>query len=579
MKIKKYMTAALLAAAAATLPSCMDLEPKAQMSDNIVWDTPENFQLFANQYYGWVQDWQRGFGGDFHSDFNSDLLCTTTVNIMSQGTNTIPNTDGGNFGDWYKRIYYCNLLLKNAEGFTGGNISVPVAESKFFRAWCHFELVQRYGNVILLTSPLDMDSPELYGPRTDRGAVIDQCIQDLWDAAAGLPDVPTATGRLCKSAAWGLLSRVALYEGTWQKFHNGGANATTTDERCKWLLTQAKNAADEVIKGNHYKLFYNDALGTESYRYMFILEDVKCNPAGVMKAGNTEYILARRHRDGDNLGTNITHAVTTSNNFYVTRKLANMFLCQDGLPVSISSQFKGYGTLTSEYDNRDNRMTNILRKNGQKYWDNEANHCRTAWDATDESRAMTYNSMQNSGYSNWKWAVERQVSDYMESFDYPMIRYAEVLLNYAEACYELDNRISNDDLNKSLNLVRKRVNPKMPNLTNELVSANASKGMNMREEIRRERTVELFLEGFRLDDLKRWATAPVEMSQDLEGVLVTGTEYETRWTGRTGALSKNGCVLMYTDRGAWQLEPKLYLLPVPVDQLQLNPAMGQTPGW
>ncbi|MDE6629685.1 MAG: RagB/SusD family nutrient uptake outer membrane protein, partial [Muribaculaceae bacterium] len=203
-------------------------------------------------------------------------------------------------------------------------------------------------------------------------------------------------------------------------------------------------------------------------------------------------------------------------------------------------------------------------------------HCRVAWDATDESRAYTYNSMQNSGYANWKWAVERQVSDYMESFDYPMIRYAEVLLNYAEAAYELDNAISDEDLDKSLNLVRLRVNPKMPKLSNTLVSAN---GLSMREEIRRERTVELFLEGFRLDDLKRWATAPIEMSQDLEGVLITGTEYETRWTGRTGALSKNGCVLMYTDRSAWQLDPKLYLLPVPVDQLQLNPAMGQTPGW
>lgn len=578
MKINRYITAGFLAVTALTLPSCMDLEPKAQMSDNIVWDNAENFQLFANQYYGWVQDWQRGFGGDFHSDFNSDLLCTTTVNTISKGTNTIPNSDNGNYGDWYKRIYYCNLLLKNAASYDDpGSIKVPVAESKFFRAWCHFELVQRYGNVILLTKPLDLDSKELYGGRNDRGEVIDQCIQDLWEAANDLPDTPTATGRLCKSAAWALLSRVALYEGTWQKFHNGGVNATTTDERSKWLLTQAKNAADEVIKGNHYKLFYNDKLAEQSYRYMFILEDEKCNPAGLTKADNTEYILARRHRVGDNLGTNITHALSVTGNFWPTRKIANMYLCQDGLPTTVSGQFKGYGTLTSEYENRDNRMSTTLRKNGQLFFDNLANYCRVKWDDSDLSRAKTTNSMQNSGYTVWKWGVERQVADYYESYDYPMIRYAEVLLNFAEATYELNNDISDSDLDKSLNLVRQRVNPKMPKLSKQLVSAHP--GMSMREEIRRERTVELFLEGFRLDDLKRWATAPTEMSQDLEGVLITGTEYETKWTGRTGALSSNGCVLLYDDRGNWQRDSKLYLLPVPVDQLQLNPALGQTPGW
>lgn len=579
MKLNKYIVGATLALAAISLPSCMDLEPKAQMSDNIVWDSPENFQLFANQFYGWVQNANRGYanGGDLHNDFNSDLLCTTFINTMSQGTNTIPNTDGSNFKDWYKRIYYCNLLLKNAEGFTGGNITVPVAEAKFFRAWCHFELVQRYGNVILLTTPLDFDSEKLYGPRNDRGEVIDQCIQDLWDAASGLPDLPSEQGRLCKSAAWGLLSRVALYEGTWQKFHTDGPNATQNSERVKTLLTHAKRSADEVIKSGKWKLFYNDKLGVQSYRYMFILEDEQCNPAGLTKADNTEYILARRARLGDKTGWNITHALTSTKNFYATRKLANLYLCQDGLPISVSPTFKGYAKIDDEWTGRDNRMVTTLLKNNQKFYDNESNHCRVAWDDTDESRAYTHNIMQNSGYTVWKWAAERQVADYYESYDYPMIRYAEVLLNFAEACYELDGRISDSDLNKSLNLVRNRVNPTMPKLTNALVDGHA--GMSMREEIRRERSVELFLEGFRLDDLKRWATAPTEMSQDLLGVQVTGTEYQTRWTGFTGALNQDGCIILYTDRKAWQTEKKLYLLPLPVDELQLNPAMGQNPGW
>ena len=100
--------------------------------------------------------------------------------------------------------------------------------------------------------------------------------------------------------------------------------------------------------------------------------------------------------------------------------------------------------------------------------------------------------------------MEREGADYYESMDFPIIRYAEVLLNFAEAIYELNDKISDSDLDKSLNLVRLRVNPTMPKLSNSFVTSN---GLSMREEIRRERTVELYLEGFRIDDLKRWKTA------------------------------------------------------------------------
>lgn len=94
--------------------------------------------------------------------------------------------------------------------------------------------------------------------RNDRGEVIDQCIKDLQEAAQGLPDQPTEKGRLCKDAAYAYLSRVALYEGTWQKSHNGGADATTNSERVTALLTTARDAAKKVMDRGHYKLFYND---------------------------------------------------------------------------------------------------------------------------------------------------------------------------------------------------------------------------------------------------------------------------------------------------------------------------------
>lgn len=563
---------------AMAMTSCLDFSPEAQMNDDTVWESASNFQLFANQFYSYTRDIQSGDPYQYavsdgpHSDTRSDLMAEANVNVYSQGTNTVPEKDN-NYTKLYQHIYYTNLLLKNAASFGDQkSIAVPVAEAKFFRAYCYFELVQLYGNVILLTEPVDIDSPKMNAVRDDRSLVIDQCIQDLQDAANGLPDTPSESGRLCKDAANAFLSRVALFEGTWQKFHNGGADATENSERVTSLLNTAKTAAKAVMEAGHYKLFYNEKLGTESYRYMFILEDAQCNPAGLTTKDNTEYILARRHRLADGVGLNITKAYLT-NAVYPTRKLANMYVCQDGLPIDKSAQFKGYDLATSEFQNRDNRMLTTLAQRGTKVWDNTAEHCRTAWDDSDLSRAKEVGATANSGYQTHKWAVERQVADRYESMDFPVIRYAEVLLNFAEAVYELQGRISDSDLDKSVNLVRQRSNPKMVKLSNALVDNN---GLSMREEIRRERTVELVFEGFRIDDLKRWATAPVEMPQTLLGVKWKGTQFESLWANQSRQLDADGCIILYDNR---QWDDKLYLYPLPSDQMQLNPNIGQNPGW
>ena len=572
MKLKQYIKAACLFSFVAVTTSCMDLEPLSDLGDNLVWDNAANFQLFANQFYSWPHDFDRAVSDEPHSDYRSDLVAGSSMNVYSQGTNAIPATDA-NYTKLYKRIYYTNLLLKNAESFdVPADIIEPVAEAKFFRAYSHFELVQLYGDAIILTEPLDLDSEKLYGRRNDRGEVIDQVIKDLKDAVGGLPETSSEAGRLNKYIAYAMLSRVALYEGTWQKFHTNGKDATSNTSRSTELLTIAKDAANEVIKGGKYQLFYNEKLGNESYRYMFTLEDgAQCNPANLSKSDNTEYIFVKRHRNGDKTAWNLTHGMV-ANACYVTRKLANMYLCSDGLPIGKSSKFQQYAGVTDEFQNRDNRMGNNMLYHGQQYWNNDGKW-RTTWTDADLTSSLTANVRSGSGYQNRKWGTERQVEDYYESYDFPVIRYAEVLLNYAEAVYELNGTITDSELDYSLNKVRLRVNPNMPKLSSTLVSAN---NLSMREEIRRERTVELVLEGFRIDDLKRWATAPDEMPQDMLGVQVTGTWFETNWTDHKRSLSSDGCLILYSDR-TWN--DKLYLYPLPSDQLQLNPQLEQNPGW
>lgn len=129
-------------------------------------------------------------------------------------------------------------------------------------------------------------------------------------------------------------------------------------------------------------------------------------------------------------------------------------------------------------------------------------------------------------------------------------------------------------MNISLNLVRKRINTDMPELSNDFVKDH---GLDMREEIRRERTVELYNEGFRIDDLKRWNEAIVEMPKDILGIQWQGTEFETVWSNASSmARNEDGCLVMESGR-SWSSKNDLY--PLPADQIQLNPNLGQNSGW
>ena len=563
------------------LPSCMDFEPEDKMGDGQVWNSQDNFQLFANQFYGWLRDlqagdYQSGLSDGVHSDFRSDLICTATENIYSMGMFTKPATDS-NYGTLYKRIYYTNLLIKNAEDFGKARVGAPLGEAYFFRAYLHFELLQIYGDAIVLIEPLDLNSEKLTGARDSRTVVADRILADLDSAAVYLPELPRESGRLCKDAAYAMSGRVALYEGTWEKFHKddmwqtGDVDNMTNSERVLTLLHKAITSSEKVMTGGHYQLFNNATLAEQSYRYMFILEDAaQCNPANVNKSANKEYIISKRHRSGDKMALNVTHAMT-NNIVYYTRKFANMHLCQDGLPIDKSPLFVGYTLPGDEYKNRDNRMLMNMLQHGESYWTNDGKW-RTTWTDADLANSLTNSSVGNTGYHNKKWGVERQVDDNYESMDWPVLRYAEVLLNWAEAKYEYDGRINDGDLNRSLNQVRKRSNPKMTPLTNALVDAN---GLSMREEIRRERTVEFILEGMRIDDLKRWGTAKTEMPMDQEGILYNAW-FEANWPNCPYSISTNGCVLLYTGR---QWDDKCNLYPLPSDQLQLNPSLEQNPGW
>ena len=583
MKIVNTIKTILLLSVVVILPSCLDLDPQDQMSDANLWQTPNDYKLYANQFYEWTRDFSSAVYDGPHSDTRSDLMTSSSYNEYSKGINNIPVSDG-NYTGAYTKIRYANILLQKAESYPNPtDIARYVAEAKFFRAYEYFDLLQLFGDVIVVTEPIDITDPKMNAPRDDRSKVVDLIIEDLKQAIPDLPKenaIATADkGRVSQGAAQAFLSRVALYEGTWQKFRTGDVT------RINDLLDIAAESAWEVIDSKQYEIFKPAELGTDAYKYLFILEDVQSNPANIKKDKNKEYIFSRRHDEViAPIGKNITKNCF-ANVQWVTRKLAEMYLGADGLPIDNAQSTAGvdYSTPDNEYAKRDNRMTNTLMAPGRKYWNNNASH--TTW--TDADKAAFDNKdfypTSGGGYNNQKWATERNVKDEYEGYDFPIIRYAEVLLNYAEAVFERNADAEGNIMDASkvdaalvyLNEVRQRVNPNMPGLTTSFATTH---NLKMREEIRRERTVELFNEGFRIDDLKRWKTAETEMPENMLGVKWNTSGDWATWAGKWSPSYslEDGCLLIETNR-VWS--NKNYLYPLPSDQRQLNPNIGQNPGW
>lgn len=561
----------------------VDLKPINEIDDAEYWKTTDQYKLAANEFYTYLitfanvlYDPAPGTPGGPHSDIRGDL--TASRSPFSNGTNALSSTDA-NWDNAYTRLRAINYLLAkdslDIDNTARSERLGYVAEAKFFRAYVYFDLLQQFGGVPIITKPLNEYSPELQASRNSRDEVVDFIIKDLEEAIAILPlesaIVAANKGRISKGAAQAFLGRVTLYEGTWQKFRSGNA------VRYNSLLDKSIAANNAVITSTLYSLFAPPALGDSAQKYMFILEDEKSNPANITKSANKEYILANRYSYAlRQIRNNVTHTLIGGG---IAKKFADMYLCQDGLPITISPLFQGYAMTRSEYLNRDNRMRYTMMIDSNYYWDNENPGARTTWasDALDiASSRGRHNGATGTGYQNQKWATERRLNDNEEGYDWPVIRLAEVYLNYAEALYERNGTISDADLDKSLNLVRNRVNKFMPKLSNGLVSGN---GLDMRTEIRRERTIELYLEGFRVDDLKRWKTAETEMPMNVLGVKWTGTRWQTRWVvsgGAPYAVDANGFLIFEGNRKWAQ---KNYLLPIPTQQRTLNPNLDQNPDW
>lgn len=542
----------------------LDLAPLDTLSEADFFHTENDFKVFTNQFYNIIPSYN---GEDETSDIAMPLQ---GFNQVSNSSYTPPTGDGTWDGN-YHNVWQLSYLLDKisvAPDELKPQIAKYEGEARFFRALCYFMLVKKFGDVPLVDKQLDINDEDiLYGPRTPRGQVVTFILNELDTAATLLPeesDIPAADkGRVSKGAALALAARTALFEASWRKFHNTGEDANA-------LYQKAIDACSQVFASNQYQLFdRRDVMGDSSYRFFFILDKVQSNPVGLTKADQHEVILPRRY-DRDIVG-----APGVSTNPCPTKKMADMFLCKDGKPINKSDLFEGYGFVNSEYENRDPRMTNDLVVPLQRLWSFTQPSYYRDWSnptANGLTNNVNFGVFTQTGYANHKFSQEIMAPF---STDYPAIRLAELYLIYAEAEFESQESISDADLDLSINKLRERVG--MPRLTNAFVADN---GLDMRTEIRRERTVELFGEGFRLDDLRRWKTAETEMSESLRGIKFRDTQFSSdpRWSSLVFNMDADG-VIVLEDGSARTFHERNYLYPLPLRQLTINPSLVQNPGW
>mgnify|MGYP000458645543 FL=1 len=512
--------------------------PETNISDATFWRSESDLKTANNYLYTFLPD--------FNTDDNwSDDAFGLASNNISDGSRLAPATATADFNNQYLLIRAANNILEKGPktGLAAATLDRYLAEAKFFRAWAYFNLLQRYGGVPLITKTLDDTSPELSAASATRDAVLDLIYADLDFASAKLP---TATslgtadyGRIAKTAALAFKARVALFEGTRAKFHKYGD--------AKKHLTLAYNAAKAVMDSKEHDLY------TGPYFNLFQYE-------GEGRA-NKENVLVKQY------GVSLTDRVVSQNycratlengNKSPTKALVDSYLMVDGLPMDKSPLYKAPLLTTDVFVNRDTRLSDDVLKKGDSYI------------FTNPVFNVSSLVFAKTGFTFRKYWNIVDWNNQASFIDRNLIRYAEVLLIYAESKFELDEAITDADLNLTINRLRKRGG--VAALTNDFAKTN---GLNVRDEIRRERRVELAQEGFRYWDLIRWKTAEIELPKPILG------NYFFKEFGTTVKVNVTKDNFIITQDASFRkFDPNRdYLWPLPINEIALNPSMKQNPGW
>lgn len=580
------------------LTSCdnlLNLSPMSDITQTDYFKTETDLQLFSNSFYNNLLD-------KSPYDDQSDLYIQQTLSdeILGGTKRVVPASGGG----WtWTDLRKMNTLLAYIDQCEDADAVVKyTALTRFFRAYFYFEKVKRFGDVPWYDVELGSDDEALYKPRDSREFVMTKMIEDIDYAIENLPDrdeEKSSPFRVNKWAALALKAQFCLYEGTYRKYHQLNIEGNTYT----YYLELASKAAKDIIDNGPYKLY---STGNPDTDYMMLFASEDANP--------DEYILAIKFDYGLQIYHNATaHTlVPTQGRPGLTKKMVNTYLMKDGTAFTDKAGWQEM-TFKEEMKDRDPRLYQSIRTPGY------TRIGETTVLAPDFSVSVT-------GYQPIKFVQEPTASggnvdrNDRSTCDLPVYRYAEVLLNYAEAKAELGT-LTQEDLDISVNEIRKRVG--MPDLSMNDANANPDRYLSSEEtgypnvtgdnkgvilEIRRERAIELSQEGFRFDDLVRWKAGscidqelygmyfPGPGNYDLTGDDVADVILYANGTSKPDAQAgvqvyEIGKDIMLTDDNEGYVfyhknisrtqfsQERDYLYPIPINERSLNPNLTQNPGW
>lgn len=588
-----------LIAATVCLVACdLNYTPLSKLSPESFFSTESELQAFSNQFYNSLT-----VGG---YDEISDMITKNQLTDEIIGNRQVPNSGGG----WsFTDLRNFNTLIEYSVNCPDEKIRTQyVALARFFRANFYFEKVKRFGDVPWYDKQLGSEDPDLYKPRDSREFVMDKVIEDLDFAIANLPDKKELY-RVTKWTALALKSRACLFEGTFRKYHAGKSTLETLPADAKpytYYLELSAAASEEIMNTSGYSIFRGSSKST-AYRDLFL------GKPDTGDAYEEEIILARDYNQALNILHNATFfTIGNYGNQSMTRKMACSYLMADGTRYT---EQEGWQTkeFADEMKNRDPRMEQSIRVPGYKRIDG------------NEELAPNFTQVIT-GYQPIKYmlGLNADCDRYSVSYqDLHIYRYAEILLNYAEAKAEL-GILQQSDVDRSIKLLRDRVG--MPNMNlleidilgpdPYLLAAETGypnvAGQPQEAyilEIRRERAIELFDEDMRHTDLIRWRNgqaynhkflgfyvAKAEGQHDLDKNGTIDVWFYSGDAPKADAIP-TGCVIRKIDEqayftektsgniianpivdGKWDDE-KDYYYPIPINERSLNPNLTQNKNW
>jgi hypothetical protein len=556
----------------------LDKSPLDEISPEQYWKTSNDLKLFLNQFYTSFTVHSGWNGGTFVIDNNSDNLARRNPNSRLVGDNNVVPTSGGGWN--WESIRAVNYYLENSASAEGGQdlIDHYNGEGHFFRAMFYFNLLKRFGDLPYIDKTLNIDSPELLSERLSRNVIADKIVADLDIAITNLKSKSSVENfRVHRGIALALKSRVCLYEGTWEKYHNGTDFAAANNESDKFL-NLAIEASEMLINEGNYSLYTNGGDPTSSYWSLFNKFDY---------SGVSEVMFWKQYDKQDGVFHRVAHYIPQGGaGTGLTKSLVESYLCTDGEPISTSSLYTvGHeASLTSIIVDRDPRLAQTICTPGDLLIERSAG-ANVVFDFPLFNGSGE--GLNTTGYQIYKGGTPDETERSGSSQGSIIFRYAEVLLNFAEAKAELGS-LTQGDLDKSINKLRDRVGMAHLSLVPASDPNKAFPGLsNIINEVRRERRVELALEGRRFDDLMRWRAHDLFVGKRFRGFKIIGsTNMEAEFAGNIGSnilVDADGYVDLYKNvmPSGFGFNPNRdYLSPIPTEEIILSDnKIKQNPGW